>query len=88
MFLRHSTLKRCKSYLHKRADIEVWLPGEDKYRDNSIKALNSAAGFIQRKLKKNLHLRSIPRIRFVIDNSLNEAEKINEIISSHQNVPH
>ena len=62
--------------------------GEDKYRDNSIKALNSAAGFIQRKLKKNLHLRSIPRIRFMIDNSLNEAEKINEIISSHQNVPH
>ena len=59
--------------------------GGTKCKSNSIKALGSAAGFIQKKLRKNLHLRSIPRIRFVLDNSLDEAEKINRIIDSNRN---
>ena len=67
--------------------IYISVIGESKSKSNSIKALNSAAGFIQRKLRKQLHLRSIPKIRFVIDNSLDEAEKINRIINSHQNTP-
>ena len=58
--------------------------GEDTVKTNSIKALRSAAGFIQKKLRNNLHLRFIPRIRFVLDNSLDEAEKIDRIINSYR----
>ena len=38
--------------------------------ENAVKALNHAAGFIQSKLGRKLHLRNTPRLSFVQDGSI------------------
>ena len=46
----------------------------------TLKGLRSAGGFIQRSLRKNLDLRTIPSIRFLIDDSLDHAEQISDLL--------
>ncbi len=38
--------------------------------ENAVKALNHAAGFIQAKLGKKLHLRNTPKLNFIQDGSI------------------
>ena len=46
----------------------------------SVKALNSAAGFIQGHLAKILKTRNTPVLRFIPDTSYQEGERINNLI--------
>lgn len=43
--------------------------------------LKSATGFLRSELARALSLRHIPALEFVIDNSLENAEKINKLLS-------
>ena len=64
------------------ATVHVSVMGEPSEKRKTIKGLNSATGFIHRVLRRSLDIRSIPRITFVLDDSLDRAEKISELIDS------
>ncbi len=48
---------------------------------NSVDALNHAAGFIQSRLSKRLHLRVTPQLAFVADRSIEEGFEITHKLS-------
>lgn len=54
----------------------------DKERDNIIKLLNKASNFIERELSKKVEIRRMPNITFVYDESIEYANKIENIIES------
>lgn len=49
--------------------------------EKSVKALNSAAPFIQKRIASVLKTRNTPVLRFRSDRSFREGERINQIIS-------
>ena len=60
--------------------------GEDKTAE-SVKGLKSARGYIRHELANALHLRHVPELRFVADNSIAYSAEINKILkglSLHQ----
>ena len=52
----------------------------EKDLDRSVKALNSASGFIQTRLASVLKTRNTPVLTFVADRSYIEGERINNLI--------
>lgn len=73
-------LKECKCY------ISVLGPQEDG--ESTIKGLNSACGFIRKRLAESLNLRYTPTIEFILDKSIEYgvmmSQKIDEIMSSQK----
>lgn len=49
---------------------------------NSVKALKGASGFLRRELGGKLHLRKVPELRFVADDSIEQSANISKIIES------
>ena len=64
------------------ATAHVTVLGDSKVKKDTIHGLNSASKFIQRILRKELNIKHIPSIRFVIDDSLDEADKILKLLNS------
>ena len=56
--------------------------GDNKTQKNALKGLRSASGFIQNQLRKNLALKYVPSIQFKLDQSLDQAEKIMDLLDS------
>ena len=48
----------------------------------SVKALQSAAGFVRGEIGRRLHLRKAPELRFIADNSIEEGTAILRTIES------
>ena len=73
-------LKTCKAYIS--------VLGDEKTRDDTLKGLQSAAGFIRRELAASVNLRNTPEIRFVADQSIeygvNMAKKIDQVIEADE----
>lgn len=67
-----------------KAYATVWVSSfeEDKTLEQSVEALQSAAGFIQKRLAAILKTRNTPKLRFKVDTSLKEAMAMNELIDS------
>ena len=58
------------------------IEGREKTAE-SVKALNkSAAGYLRRELGSSLHLRKVPELRFVADDSIEKSAEISRIIDS------
>ena len=72
------TLSKDKAYA------TVWISSfvEDDALEQSVNALQSAAGFIQQRLANVLQTRNTPRLTFKIDTSIQEAQAVNAIIES------
>ena len=67
------------------AKVYVTVLREDK-KEETLKALKSAAGFIRRKLAERLEIRHIPELEFVYDESIEYGKKIEDIIENiHEN---
>jgi ribosome-binding factor A len=64
----------------KNVRVFVSILGEPEAREASIKALNSAAGFFRRTLFRNLRLRVAPAVRFQLDESLDQGERIERVL--------
>lgn len=64
------------------ATVLVSVMGSPEERSKSIIALNSAAGFIHRQLRTNIDLRIVPKLRFILDDSYDQAIHIMEILGS------
>ena len=65
-------LKTCK----------VWIStlGEASDREETLKGLRSAEGFLRKQLAHNLNLRNTPELRFLADTSIEYGMKMNKLI--------
>jgi ribosome-binding factor A len=70
------TLSRDNAY----ATLYVSCLMDDGSLENSVKALQSAAGFIQGRLAQALKTRNTPKLTFVADTTEREAQKMNELL--------
>jgi ribosome-binding factor A len=55
--------------------------GDQDQAENSQKALTRASGFLRSQLAQRLSLRRIPELRFYLDGSIEEGNKIEELFS-------
>lgn len=73
-------LKFCKAYIS--------VLGDEKSKQDTIKGLKSAEGYIRRQLASSINLRNTPQITFVMDQSIeygvNMSKMIDDVIS-HDN---
>jgi ribosome-binding factor A len=63
------------------ARVFVSVFGSQEEQEASIEALEHANGFIRRQLAPRLTLRTIPRLQFVLDRSMEHAEHISRILA-------
>ena len=55
-------LKTCKAYIS--------VLGDEKARQDTLKGLQSAEGYIRRELARTVNMRNTPEIRFIADQSI------------------
>ncbi len=64
----------------KAVRIYVSVLAEPEARQESLKALNAAAGFFRRTLFRNLRLRFAPAVSFHLDESLDRGDRIERVL--------
>ncbi|RKX82112.1 MAG: 30S ribosome-binding factor RbfA [Spirochaetes bacterium] len=64
------------------ASARVWVSsfGGEEATQRAVKGLNNAAGFIQSRLGKEIHMRNTPKLYFSADNSIREGLMVNQLI--------
>ena len=76
-----SDLKQCKAYIS--------VLGNDGEKEETMKGLNSAVGYIRRELAHSINLRNTPEITFILDDSIeygvNMSKKIDELNHGSEN---
>lgn len=65
-------LKTCKVYIS--------VLGDEKSQADTLKGLNSAAGFIRRELARELNMRNTPELTFVMDQSIEYGVNMSRMI--------
>lgn len=50
--------------------------------ESTLKGLKESSGYIRHELRERVELRQIPELKFIYDESINEAKKIEDIIDS------
>ena len=64
----------------RRARVFVSVLGDDKVRRRSLDGLRSAHGVLQRAVAQELHLRHTPTLDFVYDDTVDRAQRIQELL--------
>lgn len=64
----------------KHATVFISILGDEKQRKGSTIALNRAKGFFQKVIADQLRLRFTPRVKFILDTSIDEGMKIDKIL--------
>ena len=63
--------------------------GNDEEKEETMKGLNSAVGYIRRELAHSINLRNTPEITFILDDSIeygvNMSKKIDELNHGSEN---
>ena len=62
------------------AKVYVSFLGKNYKKRDGIQALRKAKGYIKSQLAKRLKLRKIPDLNFVVDDTLDKAERIEELL--------
>jgi len=62
------------------AKIYVMFLGQNPRKEAGLNALKHSKGFIRTELGKTLSIRKVPELLFILDDSLERANKINDII--------
>lgn len=62
------------------ARVYVRVGGEDQERAEALRGLDAAASFIRRELAAVLHIRRVPELRFLEDETFAQANRIEEIL--------
>jgi ribosome-binding factor A len=62
------------------AQVHVSVLGSRTEKDDSIAALSHAAPYLRRELLKRLRIKKIPGLRFVLDESIEEAAHVLELM--------
>lgn len=58
------------------AHVYISALGDDKAREGSLEALQSAAGYLRREIDKRIHIRHVPRLVFHLDSALVEGAEM------------
>ena len=66
----------------RQAKVFVSVYDEANEREASVRALQSAAGFIKRELGQVLRTRFVPEIEFVLDDGLDRAQRLEDVMSA------
>ena len=82
-FLSITNIELSKDYSLARVGISVL--GTKKEMRNSLAGINSAKGFIQHKLGKNLHIRQIPKLMFYLDSSVADSVEMINLLEQLNN---
>ncbi len=64
------------------AKVYVSVYGTLREKENTIAALQSAAGFIRRQLRGRLETRQAPVLRFILDDTLTEGNRMLDLLDS------
>lgn len=64
----------------RNAKVYISVMGDDTSRDNSMRALKSAAGLIRGEFTRRAHLRVAPEIEFLFDQGLTRGARIFELL--------
>lgn len=64
------------------ATVYVAAMGGDEERDEILDGLASAAGFLRRELSQRVRFQHTPELRFVWDESITHAERIDDLLDS------
>jgi ribosome-binding factor A len=62
------------------AKVHVSVMGDEKHQKLSLRGLESAAGFLQSKIARQIELRSTPRLKFVLDQGVKRSIEISQIL--------
>lgn len=63
-----------------RAYVSVF--GNPSEKKSALEGLGSSSGFLRRQLGQNLHFRRIPEIQFILDESMEQGNKLLSIIDN------
>jgi ribosome-binding factor A len=61
--------------------------GGEQEREDTLRGLASAAGFIRKRLAERVNLRRTPEIKFVFDESMEHGFKIRKLIAEANSAP-
>lgn len=64
------------------AKIHVSVMGSLEEKRGSLKGLSAAAGFLRRELGRKIKLKKTPALRFILDDSIEEGERVMTILRS------
>ncbi len=64
------------------AKVYVTVMGDAADIDEMVKALNNAAGFLRRELRKSLTMRSVPQLQFLYDASVEHGANLSALIDA------
>ena len=64
----------------RRARVFVSVLGNREEKETVLRGINSATGFMRREMKGRLSLKYIPELKFILDESMEEAEYIFELM--------
>lgn len=62
------------------AKVRVSVMGDEQSKQNAIKALRSAAGFVRREVGHRMNIRYTPELIFELDNSIEHGANINKLL--------
>jgi ribosome-binding factor A len=74
----------------KHAAVRVSVMGDDAQRKITLVELNKAAGFIQHQIARHVTIRTMPRLQFKLDRSLDAVYRVEELlgeIHAHDETP-
>ncbi len=63
------------------ANVYVSVLGDDKQQKDSIIGLASSAAYLRRHLSKSLSTRTVPKLNFILDQGLENSQRIQNILS-------
>ena len=66
------------------ASVAISVLGNPDQQREALQGMESSAGFLQRELHRRLRLRPIPRLRFELDTSIEEGDRIQAIMDRLQ----
>jgi ribosome-binding factor A len=64
------------------AQVRVSVLGDDDEAKEALAALEAATGFLRRKLGQRIKLKKTPELRFVLDRSVKEGDRVLELLDS------
>ena len=71
----------------RQARVYVSVLGTDPQRRRSLDGLRSAHGYLQRRVADELHLKHTPTLDFVYDDTLDKAQRIDELLQRESREP-
>jgi ribosome-binding factor A len=77
-FLSVISVEVTKDLKYAKAYISIY--GDDEKRQDSIKGLNNASGFIRREIGRRLQLRNTPIFTFILDTTIEYGVNISKLI--------